>query len=282
MTIALSGSSGFIGNYLQKYFTSKNYYILLINRADFQNKTALKHKINQADIIVNLVGANVIGRWSQIYKAELYNSRVENTKKLVDAINECAYEDKLFLSTSAIGIYSDDVLNDEENYTYGKTFLTHICKSWEKEALKAKSRTIISRFGVVLGDGGALNKMLGAFKLGLGGKIGTGSQVFSYVHIKDLARAYVFYIENKSLQGIFNLCTPNTISNKKLTSVLSIILKRPAFLPLPAFVLKMMFGEGACVLTHGQNVYPKRLLQSGFKFKFETIEEVLSDLLAEC
>jgi len=279
MTIALCGSSGFIGHYLQVYFTQKNFHITLVNRDDFNSKPILSHKIKQADVIINLVGANVIGRWSKKYKTELYNSRIDNTKKIVDAINECDYEDKLFLSTSAIGIYSDDVLNDEENYTYGDTFLTHICKNWEQEALKAKCRVIVSRFGVVLGDGGALDKMLGAFKLGLGGKIADGSQAFSYVHIHDLARAYAFYIENKNLDGVFNLCTPNAITNNKLTSVLSKILNRPAFLPLPAFVLKMMFGEGACILTHGQNVYPKRLLESGFKFEYETIEAVLSDLL---
>ena len=225
------------------------------------------------------MGANVIARWTKSYKEELYSSRVDNTRKIVEAINSCEDEDKLLLSTSAIGIYNDDVLNDDENFTYGNTFLTHICRDWEKEALRANCRVVISRFGVVLGNGGALSKMLGAFKLGLGGRIADGLQPYSYVHIQDLARVYLFYMENKDLRGGFNLCTPNAINNNKLTLCLSQVLDRPAFVPLPSFVLKLMFGEGACVLTHGQNVYPKRLIENGFKFEFETIEDVLVNLL---
>ncbi len=279
MIIALSGSSGFIGHYLNTYFSSKNFEIILINRDDFNNKVILTHKIQQADVIINLVGGNVLGRWSQTFKDELYNSRIISTKKIVDAINECNNTDKLLLSTSAIGIYSNNIINDEENFTYGDTFLSHICKDWEKEANRAKCRVVISRFGVVLGDGGALSKMLTPFKLGIGGKIADGLQAFSYIHIKDLARAHLFYMENKHLNGVFNLCTPNSINNAKLTLTLSQVLDRPAILPVPSFILKLMFAEGACILTQGQNVYPTKLLQSGFKFEFETIEAVLLNLL---
>ncbi len=122
MIIALNGSSGFIGHYLYTYFSSKNFEIILINRDDLNNKLILSHKIQIADVIINLVGANVLAHWSQAYKDELYNSRIMNTKKIVDAINECNNTDKLLLSTSAIGIYSNNVINDEENFTYGDTF----------------------------------------------------------------------------------------------------------------------------------------------------------------
>jgi len=279
MIIALSGSSGFIGHYLAAYFSALNFEIILIHRDDFNDKVILLQKIQQADVIINLVGAKVLARWSKTYKDELYNSRIECTKKIVSAINECDVSDKLLLSTSAIGIYSNEGINDEECFTYGDTFLSHICKNWEKEANKAKCRVVISRIGVVLGEGGALSKMLTPFKLGLGGKVASGLQAFSYIHINDLARAYLFYIQNNNLEGVFNLCTPNSINNEKLTLALSQVLDRPAILPVPSFVLKLMFGEGMFVLTQGQNVYPSRLLQSGFKFEFETIEMVLMNLL---
>ena len=157
--------------------------------------------------------------------------------------------------------------------------MTHICENWEDEANKANARVVIFRFGVVLGNGGALNKMLIPFKLGLGGKIGDGKQPFSYIHVLDLARAYEFLIQKKELEGVFNLCTPYPVTNNQFTQILANILKRPAFLPLPAFVVKLIFGEGASVLTNGQNVYPKRLLDNGFKFNYEKVEDVLTDLL---
>ena len=278
MVLALTGSSGFVGSYLKDYFSSKGYEIILINRKDFQQTNQLEEKISKADVVINLVGANIIQRWTNEYKNILYHSRIDNTKKIVTAINNNS-KNQLLISTSAIGIYSDNVLNDEENFTYGDTYLTHICKDWENEANKANARVAIFRFGVVLGNGGALNKMLIPFKLGLGGKIGDGKQPFSYIHILDLARAYEFLIQKKELEGVFNLSTPYSVTNNKLTQILSNILNRPAFLPLPTFMVKLIFGQGSSVLTNGQNVYPKRLINKGFKFNFEKIEDVLTDLL---
>ena len=168
MTLALTGSSGFVGSYLKEYFSAKGYKIISINRDDFNNINALNEKILQADVIINLLGANIIQRWTDEYKKILYNSRIDNTKKIVEAINS---NDKkqVLLSTSAVGIYCDDEPNIEEEFKYGNTFLTQICKDWEKEAQKANARVLICRFGVVLGNGGALKKMLLPFKLGLGG-----------------------------------------------------------------------------------------------------------------
>ncbi len=278
MTIAITGSSGFVGSYLQKYFKDKNYKIITIKRAELFKKDLLDDKISKADTIINLSGANIIQRWSKRYKKLLYESRIESTKAIVNAINN-SKKDQLLISTSAIGIYENGILCDEDNYSYAKTFLAHICKDWEREAKKAKARVAIFRLGVVLGDGGALKKMLLPFKLSLGGKIGTGKYPFSYIHINDLARAYEFIIQNHNLKGCFNLCSPNPVTNEKFTKTLAKKLNRFAFLPVPIFVLKLIFGEGATVLSEGQKVYPKRLLQSGFVFEFETIEEVLKDLL---
>lgn len=278
MTIAITGSSGFVGTYLQKYFKDKNYKIITIKRAELHQQNTLHDKISQADIVINLSGANIIQRWSKTYKKLLYQSRIDTTKAIVNAINT-SNKNQLFISTSAIGIYKNNILCDENNYNYAETFLAHICKDWEKEAKKAKARVVIFRFGVILGDGGALKKMLLPFKLGLGGKIGSGEQPFSYMHIHDLARAYEFVIHNHKLKGCFNLCSPYPSTNAKFTKALAHKLNRFAFLPLPTFVLKLIFGEGATLLSEGQKVYPKRLLQSGFVFDFETVEEILDNLL---
>jgi len=278
MTLALTGSSGFVGSFLKEYFRTKGYKIISVTRDDFNNINSLNEKISQADIIINLVGANIIQRWTDEYKKILYNSRIDNTKKIVEAINSNNKKQTL-LSTSAVGIYSDNEPNNEEEFKYGNTFLTKICKDWEDEAQKANARVLICRFGVVLGNGGALKKMLLPFKLGLGGRIGDGKQSFSYIHICDLARAYDYLIQNDMLRGVFNFCSPHSTTNEIYTQVLSHTLNRPAIFPLPVFVLKVAFGEGSTVLTNGQNVYPKKLLDNGFKFKFEYIEEVMADLL---
>jgi len=131
----------------------------------------------------------------------------------------------------------------------------------------------------VLGNGGALAKMLTPFNLGLGGKIGDGKQPFSYIHIEDLARAYEYLITHDRLEGIFNLTTPYPTTNADFTTLLAKKLDKPAFIPLSTFMLKLIFGEGAQVLTNGQMVYPKRLLESGFEFQYRDVDSVLSDLI---
>jgi hypothetical protein len=196
----------------------------------------------------------------------------------VKAINTNKKE-QLFISTSAIGIYANDTLCDEEQYSYGNGFLAHLCQDWEYEAKKVQKRMAIFRFSIIMGHGGALKKMLLPFKLGLGGKIGSGKQAFSYIHIEDLARAYEWLISQKNLEGIFNLSTPHHTINEKFTKVLAEKLHRPSFFTVPAFILKIIFGEGAQILLSGQRVYPKRLLECGFRFCFPTVKSVLDDLL---
>ncbi len=138
----------------------------------------------------------------------------------------------------------------------------------------------VFRFGIVLGDGGALSKMLTPFSLGLGGVIGSGRQPFPFVHIEDLKRAYVHIIQNENLDGIFNLVAPELITNKIFTKTLASTLHRPAFFDVPKFVIELLFGDGATILTSGQKVIPQRLLDSGFDFKFKTIKDTLGNLIS--
>jgi len=278
MTIAITGSSGFIGSYLTHYFQKKDFQIVPIKRSEIYDIEVLKNKLDSVDVIINLAGANIINRWTPTYKNLLYGSRVDTTKNLVQAINSID-KNKLLISSSAVGIYEDNVYTDEYKTNYGSTFLTKICSDWEETAKGAQCRVAIFRYGVVLGDGGALKKMLLPFKLGLGGNIGDGKQPFPFIHIEDLARAYEYIINNNTIDGTFNLTAPNLIDNAIFTKTLSKILRRPAFLTIPSFILKLLFGEGSIVLTNGQNAYPKRLIENDFKFKFETIEETLRDLI---
>lgn len=283
-TIAISGASGFVGTHLTQLFKKEGYEVIALRRSDLKNSEALTEKLEGVEALINLAGANIIQRWSEAYKKVLYRSRIDTTKALVEAMKNTKNPPKIFISTSAIGIYKNDNIYDEYAKELEKNFLAQLCINWEDEALKAKAlgvRTLICRFGIIMGaDGGALQKMLLPFKMGIGGIIGDGKQAFSFMHIEDLKRFYLYAINNPELEGIYNMTTAKPTTNHGLTKALGKTLKRPTILPLPAFVLQLLFGEGSTVLTDGQRVIPKRVLESGFEFKFVTIEEVLEDLLA--
>ena len=281
-TIAISGASGFVGTNLKDYFTNLGYKVIPISRDILNKKDKLEELINSSNIIINLAGANIINRWTDKYKKLLYSSRIDTTSKIVNAINNVTNKPELLISTSAVGIYDNQFIHDEDG-SYSNDFLSKLCQDWEKEALKANSfntRVAIFRFGIVLGkDGGALQKMLTPFKLGLGGIIGSGKQAFSFIHIEDLLNAYKFVIENNDANLAFNLTAPTPTTNKGLTLALGKTLKRPTILPVPEFILNLIFSEGAKVLTDGQNVIPKKLQDLGFKFKYKNIEDTIENLL---
>ena len=279
-TIAITGASGFVGTSLTKFFSNLGYRIIPISRDILNNENRLEETLKTTDIVINLAGANIINRWTESYKKLLYSSRIDTTKKIVNAINSIDSKPKLLISTSAVGIY-DNKTTHSENGSFSNDFLSNLCQDWEKEAFKAQNentKVAIFRFGIVLGkDGGALQKMLTPFKCGLGGTIGDGSQAFSYIHIEDLLNAYKFVIENNH-DGVFNLTAPTPTTNKGLTLALGKTLKRPTILPVPQFVLNLIFSEGARVLTDGQSVVPKKLLDLNFNFKYKTIEETIENL----
>ena len=279
-TIAITGSSGFVGTNLKRYFTDLGYEVLPIARGDLSNQQRLQEIINQSDIVINLAGANIINRWSESYKKLLYSSRIDTTKAIVEAINTVENKPSQLISTSAVGIY-DNKQTYDENGVHTSDFLGKLAEDWEEEALKAKSESTkvsIFRFGIVLGkDGGALEKMITPFKLGLGGVIGSGKQAFSFIHIEDLLNAYKFVIENNH-EDIFNLTAPTPTTNRGLTLALGKTLKRPTILPVPEFVLNIIFSEGAKVLTDGQSAIPKNLMDLGFEFKYKTINETIDNL----
>ena len=271
MKVALTGASGFIGKYLQKLFEDT----VIIAREDTEE--IILKKLQDVDIVINLAGSPIMKRWSRSYKNLLLSSRVQTTKKIVLAINKSNV--KHFISTSAVGFYPNSIACDENFTTPGNDFLGELTQKWEEQALQCNKPTSIIRFGIILSqDGGALLEMLTPFKLGLGGNISNGSMMMSWIDIEDLMGMYLYIIENK-LTGIFNATSPSPVSNKEFTKTLGKILHRPTFLPLPEFILKIIFGEGSTVLTSSKEIYPRAISNAGYKFKYQTIQESLEHLL---
>lgn len=282
--IAMSGATGFVGSNMCRKFKNNGWKTIALGRKEFALSTEeLAKRLQGVDVIVNLAGAPVISRWTEEYKEVIYESRITLTRKLVSACKLLERPPRLFLSTSAIGCYSATGTHTEDDNILADDFLGILTSEWEQEAFKAKEfgcRTAVFRFGVVLGQGGgALAKMLFPFKLGLGGTIGNGRQPFSWIHIKDLTRAFEAAIKDSTYEGVYNMTAPNPTTNLGLTKALGRALSRPTIFPVPEFVLRLLYGEGAQVLTSGQTVFPKRLLDSGFQFDFPSIEEAVIDCL---
>ncbi len=282
--IAMSGASGFVGTYLSELFRELKWEVLPLGRQDFKmTPEDLANRMKGADIIINLAGAPVIERWTSKYKKVMYDSRIGSTKKLVDACRLMETRPSLFISTSAVGYYSSKGTHTEEKHTRADDYMGHLAFDWEQEALKVLEldiRTIIFRFGIVLGKGGgALKQMLTPFKSGLGGTIGDGSQAFSWIHIQDLIRAFETVIQDSSYEGAYNLTAPNPTTNKGLTDSLGKALHKPTLIKIPHFALRLQYGEGAQTLIKGWHVRPKRLLDSGFTFTFSDIEEAVKECI---
>ena len=272
MKIAMSGASGFVASALKKEFPD----VVVIERNDSVER--IVEKLQGVYAVFNLAGAPIAARWDEDYKKVLRSSRIDITRKIVEAINQSEVEH--FISTSAVGIYPNNQKCDESCTTLGDDFLGQLARDWEAEALTCKKRTTILRFGVVLGkDGGALEKMLPAFRAYMGGIIGNGLMMMSWIDIDDLVRIYRFVLDQK-LEGIYNASAPKPVTNFYFTRALGKALKRPTWLPLPSFIIKMLFSEGAVVLLDSKEAHPKALLDKGFVFTYPTVESSLAKILA--
>jgi uncharacterized protein (TIGR01777 family) len=284
MKMAISGAGGFIGTHLVSMFEGKKWEVVALHTADFAlDESAFGEKLSGAEVVIHLAGASINRRWTASYKKELYASRVETAAKIVTAMEKMEQKPKLFICTSAVGIYASTGRYDEEHAVYSDDFLGRLAQDWEAAALKCVAlgiRTVIFRYGIVLGHGGGiLKEMLPPFKLGLGGTIGDGKQNFTWVHINDLMRAYLFAIDHPEMEGVYNLMAPNPTTNYGLTKALGAVLHRPTPFAVPKFLIRLRFGsEAADALSSGQYATPKRLRKAGFEFEFETIEEALKNL----
>ncbi len=299
MKIFLLGATGFIGLHLLYSFRQKGCEVwALVRRPE---KASLCPKGIQVligdplspghwqdvcagcDVVINLVGASIFSRWTERRKRLILETRLKSTQRVVEALRRRGYRG-VFLNASAIGYYGADRGEEAlvEESPAGDDLLAQVCQAWERKALglaETGVRVCLLRFGVVLGKtGGALSRMLPAFRLGLGGPLGSGKQWFSWIHIKDVLKATHFLIAHHEAQGPFNLVSPHPVRQKELAKTLARVLRRPAFFPLPAFVLRLLLGEAAVFLTGSLKVLPQRLLSMGYEFLFPDLELALRDL----
>ena len=281
-TIAISGSTGFLGRKVIDELGSTN-RIIALTREDFgKDGGKLAKKIGEAEIIVNLAGAPIIRRWTRTNRNVIYESRIGTTGVIVDCLRKIGRKGIRFLSVSAIGIYDFVGRHTESSGAYTEGFMKKLVTDWEKAAMAAGKyceSVSILRLGVVLGEnGGILKRVLPLFRMGLGARIGKGEQVLSYVHIDDVVGSMVHLLE-AGRNGIFNTVSPNPVTNREFTRCLASLVNKPAVLVIPVFMLKMLLGEGASAILNGPYVIPEKLVESGYNFKFEKLEHALYDII---
>ncbi len=284
--IAMSGASGFVGTHLSRALQQADWSVVPLGRQELGGSAAtLAERLQGARGVINLAGAPILGRWTPAYKKTLVDSRIGVTRRLVEAMALMPEKPEILISTSAVGYYTAGRRHTEDDHVPATDFLGHLTRDWEQEAWSARGlgvRTVIFRLGVVLGPGGgALKQMLPPFRWGFGGTIGHGHQAFSWIHRDDLIAAYLAALADPAWADAYNLTAPEPTTNAGLTEALGQALARPTWLSVPEFILRLRFGEGASVLTHGQEVVPKRLLDSGFKFTYTTIGQAVRQCLAD-
>lgn len=296
MKILIAGSSGLIGTALQNSLAAEGHDIFLLSRSvsfpqgkkipwDPQRGQLDPALVEGFDGIINLAGENVSQRWTSARKKMILESRTAATSLLASTLSKLAHPPKVLINASAIGYYGNrgNELLDEASAS-GSGFLAQVCRSWESSAQQAKineTRIVLMRFGVVLSpEGGALKKMLLPFKLGLGGRIGSGNQYVSWIAIDDLVKAISFCLNNVQIEGPINVTSPEPVTNAQLTEILGKQLDRPTFMSMPSFFVKLILGEmGEEMLLSSSRVIPKKLLEQGFTFQYPELKNALSILL---
>ncbi|WP_373017451.1 TIGR01777 family oxidoreductase [Thiomicrorhabdus sp.] len=283
LDIVILGGTGFIGGHLSSRLTTLGHRVKVFGRTAFRSVDSLAELISGCDLLIMLAGANVGQRWSKAHKQQVWNSRILTNQMLMEALLVCKQPPQRIFSASGVGLYPQSDYShplDESCFQIGDNSLGRLGLAWEEASQALQPAPVIFRFGVVLGtNGGALSKMLPAFKLGLGGPIADGRQSFSWIHIDDLVNAFVFAIDHPEMEGAYNLVAPQPLSNAAFGRILAKVLKRPFWLSLPDWLLRYILGEGAQVLTLSIAVFPKRLSEIGFEFRYPDAKSALSDLL---
>jgi uncharacterized protein (TIGR01777 family) len=297
MKVLITGGTGFIGSTLTRSLSEQGYEVTVLSRnPDSVEKICgsgiqALNNLNQLkpddtyQVIINLAGAPVFdARWSDARKQVIRDSRISLTKQLVACIACMTVKPELLISGSAIGYYGDqgDTVLTEQSASQ-KDFSQQLCADWEDEAIKAEQlgvRVCLIRTGLVLGEGGGLlQRMLLPFRFGLGGRLGDGQQWMSWIHRQDWIAIARMMITDSTMQGAYNATAPNTVTNSEFTLTLAHCLNRPALLPVPAWLLKILLGEMSGLVLGSQRVMPERLLAQGFKFQYPDLSSALNQVL---
>ncbi len=299
MHVVIAGGTGFVGRALAKKLAESGHRVTVLSRragtsplpgievVQWHPTRPEPALFSGKDAVVNLAGESIaIGRWTTERKQRIIDSRVEPTRGLVAALEAAGTKrPSVLVNASAVGYYGPRGNEDlDEEAPPGNDFLARVCVAWEREAQAAEAlgvRVVRARLGMVLGpDGGLLSKILPAFRLGLGGPLGSGRQWLSWVHLDDAVAALLFALEQKTLHSPLNVTSPNPVTNREFARVLGRLLNRPSFMPVPAPVLRLGLGEMADLLLTGQRVLPARLIHLGFRHRFPLLEAALKDVLA--
>ncbi|HYM76574.1 MAG TPA: TIGR01777 family oxidoreductase [Candidatus Dormibacteraeota bacterium] len=291
--ILVSGVSGPIGTALLPSLDTLGYKVIRLVRGPATNRGQIHwdpaqpispDAVSGFDAVIHLAGESIVGRWTAAKKQAIRESRVLGTSQLAAALAKASGKPHVFISSSAIGYYGDrgeEVLNEQS--APGSGFLPDVCREWEaatRPAADAGIRTVQMRTGVVLSPkGGALGKMLTPFKMGVGGRVGDGRQWMSWIAVEDMVGAIHHLLKADLVQGPVNMVAPKPVTNTEFTRTLASVLSRPAIFPVPAFAVKLAFGEmGETVLLGGQRVEPAQLVASGYPFRFPTLRSALESL----
>jgi hypothetical protein len=295
MKILAFGATGFVGGQLVPHLLERGHEVTVAARsgrarsaagarvitADPTTPGPWQDLVGEHDAVVNLAGTPITTRWNEAGKRAILESRTLSTRHIVDALARTS--GKTFLCANAIGYYGDGGDRElTEDAPRGTGFLADVAGAWQAEAMRAEAfghRVVTPRISVVLGGGGALAKMLPPFSLGLGGRLGSGRQWFSWVHVEDLVRVMSFLLETPAAAGPFNACSPEPVTNAQFTAALAKTLRRPAFLPVPALALRLVMGEAAGMLLASQRCVPAALARLGFAFHHPRLDLALADII---
>ncbi len=294
MKILITGGTGFIGKKLCHFLLGKDHHLTVLSRNPEKVSTLCGESVESInnldqlmasdtfDAIINLAGEGIAdARWTDIRKQQLLDSRIKTTEQLISYIKKTTNKPQVLISGSAIGYYGDkgSTILTEESLPH-EEFSHQLCALWEATAFEAEKlgvRTCVIRTALVIGDdGGFLKRILPPFKFGLGGPIGDGKQWMSWIHRTDLIDIIEVLLESPTLHGVFNASSPQPVTNREFSKILGSVLNRPAIIPVPAFVLKILLGEMSMLLLGGQRVIPDRLEKAGFEFKFKALSHALS------
>lgn len=299
MHVVIAGGSGFIGEKIQKFLLGNGHQVTILTRNPnktiqtrglsavewLQKDSRPEKELKEVDAIINLAGESINGlRWTNKKKNEIVHSRMTATNEIVRMMNELHPKPQVLINASAIGYYGMSKTQEftEMNNGEAQDFLATVVRKWENAAAKARNtgtRVVFARFGLVLGNGGALPLMLLPYKMKIGGTIGTGEQWVSWIHVEDVVRMLYFAILHKEIEGPLNVTAPNPVTMRQFGKAISSVMHSPHWLPVPSWVLKLGLGEMSSMLLEGQKVIPEKALLYDFNFHFPLLERALEEIV---
>lgn len=296
MKVVIFGGSGFIGSHLISYLTTEGHNVVLVSRSTRQMDNPLVHCVTWNELndgaeqlektvaFVNLAGETINQRWTAKAKQKILQSRLTTTVNVAEKVRTLKHKPAVVINGSAVGIYgmSETATFDETSSQRGDDFLARVVRKWEKAAdeIASHTRLVKLRTGVVLGKkGGAFPLMALPYKLYVGGRVGSGKQWLSWIHMTDMVRLIEFCIHNKNMHGPINATAPHPVTNDAFGRALARQINRPHYFPVPAFAFKLLLGEMSQLLLCGQRVYPSIAQEHGFQFTYPTLDKAMADIV---